>query len=90
MLAETLESLELARGLCEKFGNDALRCDVLSALAFCTQTGSNLRRSANATCEELLEIGTQMNDTDMIGSGAVLAGFHSLWRGEFHDGVGKA
>jgi tetratricopeptide (TPR) repeat protein len=83
MLAETLESLELARGLCEKFGKDALRCDVLSALAFLYANRLESEKKVQTTCEELLEIATQMNDTDMIGRGLFWSAFTQLWRGYF-------
>jgi tetratricopeptide (TPR) repeat protein len=80
MATATADILERARQLCEKVGDDASRLGVLSALAFMYSNRLE-RQKAQAVCEELLEIGKRMHDSESIGRGRFWLGFSSLWEG---------
>jgi len=82
IIAATSESLERARELCAKAGKDSHRCEVLSALAFLYANRSESKK-AHAVCDELLEIATEMHDTDMIGRARFWEAFSSFWQGNF-------
>jgi tetratricopeptide (TPR) repeat protein len=81
MIAATSESLERARELCAKAGKDSHR-EVLSDLAFIYANRSESKK-AHAVCDELLEIATEMHDTDMIGRARFWEAFSSFWQGNF-------
>jgi hypothetical protein len=85
MTAEIVQSLERARELCAEAGDDSLRCDVLSALAFLyvNQVGSK----APAICAELLKTATRIGDIDMIGRAHFWRSFWSFWKGDFPEAL---
>ncbi len=82
MSKEMVDNLERARAQSEKLGRDIHRCDVLSALAFLYANRLEASK-AKAACAELLEIATDLNDSDMMGRALFWPTFTPLWQGDF-------
>jgi class 3 adenylate cyclase/tetratricopeptide (TPR) repeat protein len=86
MDSAVLSSVERAHELCEKLGRDSHHCDVLSALAFLLANRFEWEK-AQAACDELLQLASELNDPDMIGRAHLWSAFILLFQGNFHSAL---
>jgi class 3 adenylate cyclase/tetratricopeptide (TPR) repeat protein len=75
-----LDNLERARELCEKVGDEAIRFEVLQALAY---RYNNEQQKARPLSEEVLRIALRLNDPEMVRSARSALGLSSMMQGNF-------